>query len=116
MVYKQTEIGVSVSLPGSTVDAFRALAVVRTAARDPAMRRRRVWAQDLYEEAIRVLETQLAGGEPVAWLAAVRTAEKKTIRIDPPHWTIAQAIATRYDVSIPTVVRTALLRFLEGQG
>lgn len=117
MGYKRMEGAVGVTQPQGVAEAFKRLALDRTAERDPKTRRRRVWAQDLYEEAVRALLARLACGEKVVFVAApVRRKEQKTVRLEPALWMQVQEVAARYDVPSAAVVRTALLSFLEAQG
>lgn len=117
MGYKRMDGAVGVSQPQGVAEAFKRLALDRTAERDPKSRRRRVWAQDLYEEAIRALLDRLARGEKVVFVATpVRRKEQKTVRLEPALWTQVQDVAARYDVPSAAVVRTALLAFLESNG
>lgn len=117
MGYKRMEGAVGVTQPQGVAEAFKRLALDRTADRDPKSRRRRVWAQDLYEEAVRALLARLACGEKVVFVATpVRRKEQKTVRLEPALWMQVQEVAARYDVPSAAVVRTALLSFLELQG
>jgi uncharacterized lipoprotein YmbA len=113
MGYKRMDGAVGVSQPQGVAEAFKRLALDRTAERDPNSRRRRVWAQDLHEEAVRALLDRLASEKIVFVATPVKRKEQKTVRLDPILWTQVQEVAARYDVSSAAVVRTALLAFLE---
>jgi hypothetical protein len=69
MTYKRVDGAVSVSQPHGLAEAFKRLAMERTAAVDPESRRRRTWAQDLHEDAVRDLLDRLARGEKVVFVA-----------------------------------------------
>lgn len=105
------------SLPIGMTEAFKRLALARTDARDPRVRRRRVWIQDLYEEAVRDFLIRLQRRERVFFAATpLRRKEVKTLRLEPALWTQVKEISARFDVSVGTVVRTACSEFLEANG
>ncbi|MBK8211963.1 MAG: hypothetical protein IPK78_20510 [Rhodospirillales bacterium] len=103
--------------PDGIDDLFKRLALERTAARDPGTKRRRVWAQNLYEEAVRELLDRLARGEKVVFVAApLKRKERKMVWLDPALWTQVHEVSARHDVSTAAIVRTACLAYLEARG
>lgn len=117
MAYRRLDGAVGVIQPHGVKDAFKRLALERTAARDPGTRRRRVWAQNLYEEAVRELLDRLARGEKVVFVAApLKRKERKMVWLDPGLWTQVHEVSARHDVSTAAIVRTACLAYLEARG
>ncbi len=117
MIYRRVDGAVTVSQPHGLAEAFKRLAIQRTATVDPKSRRRRVWAQDLHEEAVRDLLDRLARGEKVVFVATpLRGKQRKTMWLDPALWTEVRKVAIDHNVSVGTVVLTACLAYLEAHG
>ena len=117
MTYKRVDGAVTVSQPDGLAEAFKRLAMERTATVDPKSRRRRVWAQDLHEQAVRDLLDRLARGEKVVFVATpMRRKQRKTMWLHPALWAEVRKVAVRHNVSVGTVVLTACLAYLEAHG
>lgn len=111
MAYKRADRAVGVSQPHGFAEAFKRLAVERTAA-DP--KSRRVWAQDLHEEAVRNLLLRLWSGEKVVFVATPFGKNvHRTMWFDPALFAEIREVARRRNVSMATVVLTACLAYLE---
>src|SRR5574338_1532581 len=112
MAKKRADAVVSVSQPPGFAEAFKRLAAERTAA-DGRANRRRVWAQDLHEEAVRDLLLRLSDGEKITFIAApFGRGLHRTMWLDRALLAQVREVARRRSVSMATVVLTACLGYL----
>lgn len=117
MAYKRGDGAVSVSVPRGFAEAFKRLALERTAAAASGSRRRRIWAQDLHEEAVRDLLARLTRGGTVAFVSTpFRKRTRKAMWLDRELYNQVKEVASIQEVSISTVVLTACLEFLAARG
>jgi hypothetical protein len=117
MAYKRGDGAVSVSVPRGFAEAFKRLALERTAAAVSGSRHRRIWAQDLHEEAVRDLLSRIARGNRVAFVSTpFRKRTRKAMWLDRALYNAVKEVAATNEVSISTVVLTACLEFLAANG
>lgn len=117
MAYKRGDGAVSVSAPRGFAEAFKRLALERTGTAVAGSRCRRIWAQDLHEEAVRHLLDRLARGDTVAFVSTpFRKRTRKAMWLDRTLYNEVKEAADNNEVSISTVVLTACLDFLAAHG
>jgi len=112
MVYQRDAKSLSVTQPPGFAEAFKALAKQYTETRN--VRGRVTTAQDLHEEAVRILVDRIKRDKKVVFIATPHHRKKRTAMwLDKALMEEVRVIAERRNVSMATVVLTACLTYLE---